>query len=151
VILTSYLAISDAQIYFDGRLNTGPWDDADDTTRDKALLQATRAIDRLNFRGEKADESQELQFPRLGDSDIPEDIWCACAEEALSLLDGKDPEMEREALAITEQTFGKIRAKFERDAGRPINILNGIMSATAWGYLLPYLRDPLTVRISRTT
>lgn len=151
MILTSYLAISDAQIYFDGRLNTGPWDDADDTTRDKALLQATRAIDRLNFRGEKADESQELQFPRLGDSDIPEDIWCACAEEALSLLDGKDPEMEREALAITEQTFGKIRAKFERDAGRPINILNGIMSATAWGYLLPYLRDPLTVRISRTT
>jgi len=151
ILTTAYITRMEAQVYFDGRLNTGPWDAADDTTKDKALLQATRAMDRLNFRGEKADESQALQFPRSGDDTVPEDIECACAEEALALLDGKDPEMEREALAITEQTFGKIKAKFDRDAGRPINILNGIMSATAWGYLLPYLRDPLTMRISRTT
>lgn len=152
IITTAYLTIPEAQVYYDGRLNTGPWDIVThDSVRDKALLQATRAIDRLNFRGIKTDEAQELQFPRANDTIVPADIECACAEEALALLDGKDPEMEREALAITEQTFGKLKAKFDRDAGRPINILNGIMSATAWGYLLPYLRDPLTVRLSRTS
>jgi len=151
MITTAYITIVEAQVYFDGRLLTQPWENASDENKNKALLQATRAIDQLNFRGQKSTEDQELQFPRYGDTVVPSDIECACAEEALSLLDGKNPEMEREALAITEQVFGKVKAKFDRDAGRPINILNGIMSATAWGYLLPYMRDPLTMRISRTT
>lgn len=151
IITTAYLTRPEAQVYYDGRLNTGPWDNASDDDKDTALLQATRAIDRLNFRGIQTDEAQELQFPRANDTVVPADIECACAEEALALLDGKDPEMEREALAITEQVFGKLKAKFDREAGRPINILNGIMSATAWGYLLPYLRDPLTMKLSRTS
>lgn len=151
ILTTAYLTRTEADVYFSGRLKTNPWDNASDVDKDKALLQATRAIDRLNFRGIKTDEAQELQFPRSDDTIVPADIECACAEEALALLDGKDPEMEREALAITEQTFGKLKAKFDRQAGRPINILNGIMSATAWGYLLPYLRDPLTIRLSRTS
>lgn len=150
-ITTAYLTPVEAQVYFDGRLGTECWDDAQDTERTKALLQATRAIDRLNFRGEKTDSDQVLQFPRKDDTVVPDDIQCACAEESLSLLEGKDPEMERESLAVISQEFGKAKIKFDRDSGRPINILNGIMSATAWSYILPYLRDPLTLRLSRTS
>jgi len=150
-ITTAYLTIPEAQTYFDGRLNADCWDDAVDAERTKALLQATRAIDRLNFRGELASSGQALQFPRGDDSVVPDDIKCACAEEALALLEGKDPEMERESLAVVSQEFGKAKIKFDREAGRPINILNGIMSATAWSYILPYLRDPLSIRLSRTS
>lgn len=150
--MSSYLTLAEAVTYFDaGRLHSDAWDCANETDRNKALVMATRAIDRLNFHGQKADDSQALQFPRLGDTSVPNDIKYACAEEALALLDGKDPEVERESLGIVEQSFGSVKAKFDRETARSINILHGIMSATAWSYLLPYLRDPLTMRISRTS
>jgi len=150
-ITTPYVTRVVAQTYFDGRLNTTCWDDALDADKDKALLQATRALDRLNYRGKKADPDQVLQFPRNGDTTIPDDIMCATAEEALALLEGKDPEMERDSLAIIKQEFGKAKIEYDRATARPIYILHGIMSATAWSYILPYLRDPLTFEISRTT
>ena len=150
-ITTPYLTKAEADSYFAGRLNTECWDDADDATKDKALLQATRAIDRLNFRGKKTEDSQELQFPRDDDTVVPDDIKAACAEESLQLLEGKDPEMERESLAVTKQEFGKAKIQFDNLTSRPINILNGIMSIVAWSYLLPYLRDPLSFRFSRTS
>jgi hypothetical protein len=150
--MTAYLTVEEAVIYFDtGRLGSDAWDCASATDRGKALVMATRAIDRLNYHGEKTDPDQTLQFPRLNDTEVPQDIKDACAEEALALLDGKDPEAEREALGITDQSFGPLKAKFDRETSRPINILHGIMSATAWSYILPYLRDPLTLRISRTS
>ena len=147
----TYLTIQEAQEYFDGRLHTEAWDCASEIDRNKGLVMATRAIDKLNFRGIRLNDNQALQFPRDTDTVIPQDIKDACAEEALALLDGKDPELERESLAITEQAFAQVKAKYDRDASRPINILHGIMSMTAWGYLLPYLRDPLSMRISRTS
>lgn len=150
-ITTAYLDIVTAQSYFDGRLGTECWDTADDADKTKALLQATRSIDRLNFVGLKSDEAQELQFPRNGDTVVPSDIMAACAEEALALINGLDPEMERESLAVVQQEFGKAKVKFDRETARPIYILHGIMSSTAWSYLKPYLRDPLTMRISRTS
>jgi len=150
-ITTPYTSRVEGDTYFAGRLNAECWDDASDTDKDKALLQATRAMDRLNYRGDRADDNQELQFPRGTDTVVPDDIKCACAEEALALLEGKDPEMERESLSISRQEFGKAKVQFDKETGRPIHILNGIMSATAWSYILPYLRDPMTFRISRTT
>lgn len=150
-ITTPYTSRAEGDTYFSGRLNTDCWDDASDADKDKALLQATRAMDRLNYRGEKTDADQELQFPRGGDLLVPDDIKAACAEEALALLEGKDPEMERESLSIKSQEFGKAKVGFDKSTGRPMNILNGIMSATAWSYILPYLRDPMTFFISRTS
>src|SRR3972149_1118119 len=91
--MTAYLSESAASDYFANRLNTGAWDDADPADQLKALLMATDAIDRLNFLSEKADDTQEHQFPRLGDIVVPQDIQEACAELALRLLDGVDPEL----------------------------------------------------------
>lgn len=149
--MSAYLTLQEAQEYYDGRLYTDAWDCATEINRNKALTMASRAIDRLNYHGIKADEAQTLQFPRSTDSVVPEDIKSASAEEALALLDGKDPELERESLSVVEQSFGGVKAKYDRASARPINIVHGIMSATAWGYILPYLRSPLTMRISRTS
>jgi len=143
--MSQYATIAEAQAYFDGRLNTDAWDDeTDTTTRNKALTMATTLIDRLNFRGEKADDSQELQFPRGNDTVVPQDIKNACAEIALALLDGVDPEMEFENLRMKSQAYGVVRSTY--DTGRtPEHYVAGIPSNTAWRFLKPYLRSPFTV------
>ena len=146
--MSQYTTITEAQTYFDGRLNTEAWDDADKTKRDKSLKHATSLIERLNFTGDKADEDQVLQFPRGDDTTVPTDIQYACAELAMALLDGVDPDLELENLGMVSQGIASIRSTY--DVSRPSeHILAGIPSASAWRFLKPYLRDPLTVNLDR--
>ena len=52
-----------------------------------------------------AEGSQELEFPRGADTEVPEAIRRACYEIAHTLLDGKDPELELENLGIVSQGY----------------------------------------------
>ena len=148
--MSSYATESEAQTYFENRLHTEPWDEATSTNRNKALGQATKIIDRLSFSGDKADEDQELQFPRGTDTEIPQDIKDACAEIALALLDGVDPALEFENVFMTSQGYGGIRSSFNREV-KPPHVLAGVPSFIAWTYLQPYLRDTLNIELFRTS
>jgi len=145
---TSYATEAEADAYFAERLNTSVWDGADSADKVKALKQATKAIDNLNFKGEKTSSTQEHEFPRYDDSEVPDKIKWANAEEAMMLLDGKDPEMEWENLDMVSQMYANIRSTYNRGSV-PKNIVAGIMSQTAWRYLAPYLRDGRELTISR--
>lgn len=147
-----YATIVEAQAYFDGRLNTDAWDDAaDDAERNKALTMATiTVIDRLNFRGEKADSAQELQFPRGNDTVVPQDIKNACAEVALALLDGVDPEMEFDNLRMKAQAYGVVKSTYDTERA-PEHYVAGVPSSIAWRFLKPYLRSVFTVRLDRVS
>ena len=144
----SYINILDAQAYFDTRLQTDPWDESDDATRDKALCQATRIIDRLNFVGLKTESTQDFQFPRDGDTTIPEDIKWATAELALALLDGVNPDLEFENLFMVSQGYSSVRSSYDRSV-KPPHVLAGIPSIAAWTFLKPYLRDPNQIDLKR--
>ena len=146
--MTPYLDIVDASSYFADRLNTDEWDYADDIKRLKALKMATLAIDRLNFRGYKADDAQEHQFPRGTDVDIPDDIQYACCEIALKLLEDIDPDMELNDLTINQHQFSFVRNTHDRSFAQE-HVVAGIPSPTAWKMLLPYLRDASSVSIIR--
>jgi len=146
----SYATEAEAQSYFNQRVCTDAWDGASSAERDKALGHATRIIDRLNFIGCKADPDQENQFPRGTDVDIPNDIKNACAEIALALLDGVDPQLEYENVFMTSQSYGGLRSAFNREV-KPPHVLAGVPSITAWTYLRPYLRDPLDLELHRTS
>lgn len=167
--MAAYATIEEAQAYFDERLYTDAWDDAEEADKTKALATATRAIDRLNFAGMKsaayavylnnscdweaiwaAGATQELQFPRGTDTVVPDDIKIACYEEVLLLLDGKDPEKEFDRLKVLSETYAGVRATYDRSR-LPENLLAGIVSSTAWKYLRPYLRDPSAVFTSRVS
>ena len=64
---------------------------ADSGTKEKALKQATKEIDRQLLRGRKTNPEQELAFPRHPDTEIPAAVKEACCEEALAILErGKD-------------------------------------------------------------
>ena len=147
--MTQYATITQANTYLQDRLNTSAWDNASGVDQDKALKQATRAIDLLNYHGIKTGgDGQENQFPRNDDTEVPEDIINACIEEALVLLDGKDPELEYESLFIIDTQYANIKSKQKSDQV-PYHITAGIMSITAWRLLSPYLRDPSSINLRR--
>ena len=79
-----------------------------------------------------AEGSQELEFPRGADTEVPEAIRRACYEIAHTLLDGKDPELELENLGIESQGYASVRTTFSRTHVPVEHIVNGVPSALAW-------------------
>lgn len=171
--LLYYGSITDGNLFFSTRLNANPWTDADPSDQLKSLRMATMLIDRLNFAGNKADSAQYLEFPRMNnliiqnvndtiddgiidafvtvpsiDVQIPEDIVQACYLIALKLLDGFDPDFERDNLQVAESKYSQVGTKYERTSV-PDYVQAGIPSATAWSLIKPYLRDPRSLTLSR--
>jgi hypothetical protein len=96
-----------------------------------------------------AETSQPLEFPRGTDTEVPEAIRIAEYEIAYALLDGKDPELELENLAISAMGYGTVKTTYER-AQLPIeHIINMVPSSVAWRLLKPFLRDSDALKLSR--
>ncbi len=152
--MAAYDTYSNADIYFATRLHVLAWTESSNTDKTKALTEASYRIDRLRFSGELVDEDQELEFPRYygddpeGDEVIPDDIKIACYECAFALLDGVDPELELENLAVSSQGISSVRSTYARGEA-PEHIAAGIPSAYAWRFLARYLSRGKTVRLSR--
>lgn len=145
-----YGSVAGGDFYFSVRLNNDPWIDATETNKLAALVEATRLIDRLNFKGSKTVSTQYLQFPRSTDTSVPDSITHATYELALKLLDDYDPDLEVENLSRSLRQYDKIREEYDRSFV-PEHILAGIPSIRAWSYLKPYLRDPFEVKVSRVS
>lgn len=60
----SYISVSEAGDYFDGRVDGAKWDEFDTDVQQKALVTATRQIDQYSFAGTKASSTQALKWPR---------------------------------------------------------------------------------------
>ena len=148
IMLPHYGTVVNANNYFNTRLQTRPWDIASKEDRKKALHEASRIIDRLNFSGMKAQCNQYLQFPRGSDTKIPTDIDIACYEIALKLLDGVDPDMEVDNLSATSQGISGLRDTYNRSFVLD-HLRAGVPSQKAWNYLRPYLIDPNTITLNR--
>ena len=175
IAYNSYVSVAEANVYFSQKLNRPIWPSTDPNKQLIALAEATRLIDRLNFGGDKADPNQFLQFPRgnttvtpqiittqsdididpftttiTKDGVIPTAIKIATCEVAYKLLDGVDPDAEIDRLATESQGFSNVKTIYNRKF-IPEHYHAGIPSAIAWGYLLPYLRDPRSFRLSRSS
>ena len=146
----TYISRTDADTYFSTRYNTDDWDRSTDTEKTAALVEATQAIDRLNFCGDKYDADQTLEFPRGDDTTVPAAIQEANAEEAARLLSGVDPQDEFDDIFVTAHSFAGAKVTYDR-RNPPIHIAAGIMSINAWRLLLPWLRDPRTMNLSRVS
>lgn len=146
--MPNYGSLSSAEVYFTERLFSDAWFNATIAERQAALVQATRIIDTLNFVSEKSDITQDLQFPRFGDTEVPIDIEMACYEEAINLLDGADPERNLASLGVTSDAFSGVRTSFD-SSYTPPHILCGLTSQMAYNFLVPYIRQTGSVRLSR--
>ncbi len=96
-----------------------------------------------------AEASQALEFPRDDDTEVPQAIRFACYELAYSLLDGKDIDLELEAMGITQMSYAGAQTTFNRQGSPVEQIINGIPNSTAWRYLRPFLRSPDEIKLSR--
>lgn len=94
----SYVTASEAEKYFEMRLDATAWVSANSDRQEQALVTATSILDSQKWTGYVADYSQPLAFPRVGVyfddrlgsnvvmSDIPARIAKATCEQALHLL-----------------------------------------------------------------
>jgi len=146
----AYADLAFANIYFGERLHTEPWDSATISDRNKALAMATRDINRLDYVSAKVDADQENEFPRVGQSEAPDDIKIACCEIALALLDGVDPEVELSNIRVKSDRFSGVGTTYDPNSV-PEHIPAMIASARAWTFIKPWLREYRNIRISRVS
>lgn len=172
-----YGTLNEANEYFASRLYTDAWDAATDSNRIKALAQATRIIDNLNFKGVKsavydimydsdgvrytgdnfptedaiitADRTQELEFPRGKDSDVPSNIEYACYEIAYALLEGFDPDVAAEEARVTKRHYSAVGTTYADGDLSSEYLLYGIPNGTVWRWLVPYLVDARSIKMRR--
>jgi len=130
----SYIDIDGADEYFAGRLHAESWGQADDSTKEKALKQATRQIDRQQLRGRKVNSGQALAFPRYPDTEVPEAVKGACCEEALTLLErGNSQRRKLQQEGVQSFALGNMSETYTAGAGK------GLLSQEAKELLRPWL------------
>ncbi len=164
-----YGTLEGANTYFTTRLHSEFWYTQATGDKTNALYKATSIVDALNYRGRKstvytvleadsaatkaavraAEAAQTLEFPRDADTTVPTPINSACYEIAYALLDGVDPDLELENLAVTNQNYAGVRTTFDRSLQPIEHIVNGVPNATAWRMLRPFLRDSYGVLLSK--
>ena len=154
--MAAYDTITNADTYFGTRLHVLVWAESTNADKTKALAEASARIDRLRFKGAMVASDQDRSFPRYygddpdGTETVPDDIKIACYECAYALLDGVDPELELENLAVSSQGISSVRNTYARGEV-PEHFAAGIPSAFAWRYLKPYIACGNIVRIRRVS
>lgn len=98
---TTYLVYADqamADQYLLADSNAATWRASTDDEKGRALVTATRTLDRQTWLGDKNEDTQELEWPRkntgvtgVEDDVIPQDIIDACIEMANYIVNGGDP------------------------------------------------------------
>ena len=132
--MQSYCTIEYANEYFAGRLHAESWGQTDESTKEKALKQATKAIDRQLLKGRKATDTQELAFPRYPDTEVPEAVKEACCEEALAILErGNSQRRKLQQEGVQSFTLGNMSETYAPGGGR------GLLSQEAKELLRPWL------------
>lgn len=131
----SYATLIQANTYHTDRLNNKEWTDADDATKETALIMATRLINALSFKGSPTTTTQKLKWPRTGiytddgvaiDSDtIPQFLVDATAEYAWLLLI-TDSTRESDTKGFKKLKVGPIELevdKYDRASQYPSSVL----------------------------
>lgn len=138
----SYVTLAQFNTYCEQRLNVDSFDDAQPDDKIRALLMATRRLDRENWIGQKAATTQALVWPRSGvykpdgygdqylSTEIPQLVKDAQCELALAYLDGFD---DGEEDAIDSFSADGVSVHFRRSkpsGGLPVAVLHLIGGLT---------------------
>jgi len=147
----SYVTLAEANEYFDTKVHCDSWVSADDATKEKALLEATRDIDMYRFKGYKVDADQELQFPRVNIGRqpteverlvysstikvLPKEVKYAQMEQAYYILSGRDEADDLRSKGVSSFSAGGASMSF---------------TDTGYNLLAPLVKQMLMPYLSRT-
>lgn len=139
-----YGTVSDANAYFETRLHSDSWSDATVSDRETALIEATRIIDSLNYKGVKHtvweimyeyDSTDEIYEKILNDPPTRAAVITADAAQALEFPRGKDTVVPTEIKwACYEIALALIEGFDPEDAIDKINVLRQSYSAVSTTY-----------------
>lgn len=147
--INPYLTPAMADVYFNTRLDTEAWEEADEPERLKALAMATEMVDLLEYNKPPLVDGQANKFPLQGQEAVPENVLKACCEIALGLLEGEDGFTNFKDNAVNSEGYSSVRISFKTDF-LVYNEMLGLTSFRAYKYLLPWLALPSeTVTLNR--
>lgn len=153
----SYIDVSAAQTYFDNRLYPDIWNNASDDDKAKALIMASKKIDRLPVKGVKANYQQIMEFPRALMTDyrywqymsltinvlyngywyvepeVTQPVKDAVCEEALALLQGIPKRLQLQRQGVKSFNMGGMSENY--GSGTQLQLL----SKEAEELMQPYL------------
>lgn len=137
----AYITRAAADTYLNLRLNASAWSNASVDDQAKALIEATRDLDALPWRGIRATDAQALAFPRdslvnpdatisdpavdypyYADDMIPERVLDATCELALEFLKAGTTDLAALPTSTgikSESVAGAITTVYETGLGRP--------------------------------
>lgn len=113
----SYVTIAEADTYFETRIDSANWFDAEDEVKEQALVTATQLVDDHVWIGTAVSPSQALAWPRseaiyydtrlgltitFASNEVPAAVKIAVFEQALHLVNNED------ILSGSTQTFESI-------------------------------------------
>lgn len=129
-----YADLSTADLYLDAALHADNWRAADVDSQARALVTATRVLDRQRWKGEKVVADQPLSFPRTdmaitpepllrAADDIPLDIINASIELALALVDGLEVQNNQTTNErIRSMSAGSVSISFSRTVAGEVSL-----------------------------
>lgn len=143
--MSSYYGdLSSANSYFANKLHSESWSDSTPSDRPKALLEATRIIDNLRYKGVKHsvwevmyewNSSKEKYEKILSNPPTRNEIISADAEQELEFPRGQDTEVPQEIKwACYEIAFALIEGFDPEDAADRLNIVRQSYSSVKTTY-----------------
>jgi hypothetical protein len=145
-----YATVEEADEFLAMELWTDIWFASSSTMKTKAMNKATRIIDRLKFIGVKTDETQPNEFPRNGETEVPQDVKEACCYIALALMEGKIPELEYDNARVESDSIVSGKVSYNT-TNTPKTMLYGVPSYDAWGLLVKYVDLAGLVKVIRVS
>jgi hypothetical protein len=131
----SYVTVEEADNYFNERLFVDEWDLATPGTKEKALIMATRQLDKLIFVSTKLDPKQELEFPRYK-VDTPKE---AAFEQALYILvNGNSKRSKLQEQGVKSYSIGNLSETFVETSKSFKNSPESKICSEAMTLLKPY-------------
>lgn len=123
----SYATIAQADNYLAADFNASAWQAGeDDDAKGRALVSATRVLERQSWIGDKAESDQDLAWPRTGtgidgveDDEIPADIVSASIELANIIFTGTDVANTTQEQSTKRQKAGSVEIEYFRSFDDP--------------------------------
>lgn len=136
----SYVTVAEAELYFQHRLDSLSWSQANNEEKESALVTATSLLDNLRWHGYASTDSQMLAFPRVGqyfdpragtqvmlnNSEVPLRIIRGTYEMAYHLLNNSG--LMDNTGSVTELMVGAIELKGIKRSSRMPSFVNQFIS-----------------------
>lgn len=143
-----YITTEEAKQLLAQRLNCDDFLRYANVQQNQALYMAGEFLDRFNYYGSISSNTQEHQFPRNGDTEIPKNIKIAAALLALEFLRGFTSSDADNNVRIISQSYDSIKTIYQSEA-LPDYQGAGFPNAYIWTLVSPFIKRSTGITLNR--